>query len=136
LLKLRIPRSATILVIYRINCLQTETVSIGQNSATPFTLNPDGVRAVRSRYEKSLRIGAALQLGFLRMCGRPLTVMQRVPRELLQHPGIQLRMPALDIVTLRAIYQRRRGTLLEQQSWTIAYLGMRRFQFVDAAEGR
>lgn len=99
-----------------------------------FTLKPEGVRAVRSRFKSSLRLGAALQLGFLRMCGRPLSAMQRVPRDLLQHLGQQLRIPAPDIATLRAIYRRRRATLFEHQSWAIAHLGMRRFQLADAAE--
>src|ERR1039458_8934209 len=35
-----------------------------------FTLKPIDIRAVRSRYKESLRLGAALQLGFLTMCGR------------------------------------------------------------------
>jgi hypothetical protein len=37
-----------------------------------FTLKPVDIRTVRSRYKESLRLGAALQLGFLTMCGRPL----------------------------------------------------------------
>jgi hypothetical protein len=52
-----------------------------------------------------------------------LSVMQRVPRELLQR--IQLRMPALDI-----------AMPFEHQSWAIANLGMPRFQFADSAERR
>ena len=76
-----------------------------------FTLKPDGIRAVRSRYKIGLRLGAALQLGFLRMCGRPLSAMQRVPRDLLQYLGKQLPIPAPDIATLRAIYQRPRDSV-------------------------
>ena len=37
-----------------------------------FTLKHQERRAVRSRYKSVLRLGAALQIGFLRMCGRPL----------------------------------------------------------------
>jgi hypothetical protein len=33
-----------------------------------FILKPVDIRAVRSRYKESLRLGAALQLGFLTMC--------------------------------------------------------------------
>jgi hypothetical protein len=51
------------------------------------TLKPVDIRAVRSRYKESLRLGAALQLGFLTMCGRPLSALQRVPTELLQRPS-------------------------------------------------
>src|SRR5580658_3909703 len=93
-----------------------------------FTLRPIEIRAVRSRYKESLRLGAALQLGFLKMSGRPLSAPQRVPTDLLQHLGEQLAAPVPDIATLRAIYLRRRSTLFEHQAWAISYLGMRRFQ--------
>jgi Domain of unknown function (DUF4158) len=96
-----------------------------------FTLKPIDIRAVRSRYKESLRLGAALQLGFLTMCGRPLRALQRVPTDLLQHLGEQLTVPAPDIATLRAVYRRRRSTLFEHQTWAISYLGMRRFQASD-----
>src|ERR1017187_253322 len=96
-----------------------------------FTLKPIDIRAVCSRYKESLRLGAALQLGFLTMCGRPLRALQRVPTDLLQHLGEQLTVPAPDIATLRAIYRRRRLTLFEHQTWAISYLGMRRFQASD-----
>jgi hypothetical protein len=81
-----------------------------------FTLKPIDIRAVRSRYKESLRLGAALQLGFLTMCGRPLRALQRVPTDLLQHLGEQLTVPAPDIATLRAIYRRRRSILFEHQT--------------------
>ena len=45
-----------------------------------FTLRPEERRAVRSRYKPILRLGAALQVGYLRMCGRPLGAVQRVRR--------------------------------------------------------
>src|ERR1017187_7424230 len=96
-----------------------------------FTLKPIDIRAVCSRYKESLRLGAALQLGFLTMCGRPRLAFQPVPTDLLQHLGEQLTVPAPDIATLRAIYRRRRSTLFEHQTWAISYLGMRRFQASD-----
>ena len=55
-----------------------------------FTLRPIEIRAVRSRYKETLRLGAALQLGFLKMSGRPLSALQRVPTDLLQHRGNSL----------------------------------------------
>jgi len=97
-----------------------------------FTLRPIEIRAVRSRYKETLRLGAALQLGFLKMSGRPLSALQRVPTDLLQHLGEQLAVPAPDIATLRAIYLRRRSTLFEHQAWAMSYLGMRRIQAGDA----
>jgi hypothetical protein len=59
-----------------------------------FTLKPEDIHAVRSRYKEPLRLGAALQLGFLTMCGRPLDALQRVPADLLQHLGTQLDISA------------------------------------------
>ncbi|MGH8322905.1 MAG: Tn3 family transposase, partial [Steroidobacteraceae bacterium] len=72
-------------------------------------------------------------LGFLSMCGRPLSVFQRVPTDLLRHLGKQLRTPAPDIATLRSIYRRRRSTLFEHQAWAMSCLGMRRLQASDSA---
>jgi hypothetical protein len=56
-----------------------------------FTLKPVDIHAVRSRYKEDLRLGAALQLGFLTMCGRPLDSLQRIPVDLLQHLGLPVR---------------------------------------------
>jgi len=98
-----------------------------------FTLKPADIRAVRSRYKKNLRLGAALQLGFLAMCGRPLSALQRAPVDLLQHLGKQLAIRAPDIATLRAIYCRRRLTLFEHQAWAMSHLGMRRLEEGDSA---
>ena len=44
-----------------------------------FSLRPEERSAVLTRYRDSLRLGAGLQLGFLKMCGRPLDAIQRVP---------------------------------------------------------
>jgi|SRR5271163_561256 len=54
-----------------------------------FTFEPEVHRAIRSRYKDTLRLGVALQLGFLTMCGRTLHAFQRVPAELLKHLGEQ-----------------------------------------------
>lgn len=37
-----------------------------------FSLREEERSAVLTRYRDSLRLGAALQIGFLKMCGRPL----------------------------------------------------------------
>ena len=64
-----------------------------------FSLRAD----VLTRYRDSLRLGAALQIGFLKMCGRPLDAIQRVPANLLKHLGEQLEIAAPTIATLRAL---------------------------------
>jgi integrase len=96
-----------------------------------FTLRAEERRAVRSRYKSVLRLGAALQIGFLRMCGRPLDAVQRVPAPLLKHLGEQLVVPSPDLATLRGLYSRRRRTLYEHQAWAIEFLGMTRFEVTD-----
>jgi hypothetical protein len=78
-----------------------------------FSLRAEERSAVLTRYRDSLRLGAALQIGFLKMCGRPLDAIQRVPADLLKHLGEQLEIPAPNIATLRALYLKRRRTLYE-----------------------
>jgi Domain of unknown function (DUF4158)/Tn3 transposase DDE domain len=96
-----------------------------------FSLRVEERSAVLTRYRDSLRLGAALQIGFLKMCGRPLDAIQRVPVDLLQHLGEQLEIAAPTIATLRALYLTRRRTLYERQRWAMEILGMTRFEPTD-----
>ena len=84
-----------------------------------FTLRAEERRAVRSRCKSVLRLGAALQIGFLRMCGRSLDTVQRVPAPLLKHLGKQLVVASADLATLRGLYHRRRRTLYEHQALSV-----------------
>jgi uncharacterized protein DUF4158 len=63
-----------------------------------FSLRAEERSAVLTRYRDSLRLGAALQIGFLKMCGRPLDAIQRVPADLLQHLGEQLEIATPSVV--------------------------------------
>jgi hypothetical protein len=96
-----------------------------------FILRVEERSAVLTRYRDSLRLGAALQIGFLKMCGRPLDAIQRVPADLLKHLGEQLEIPVPTIATLRALYLKRRRTLYEHQRWAMEFLGMIRFEPTD-----
>jgi hypothetical protein len=96
-----------------------------------FSLRAEERSAVLTRYRDPLRLGAALQIGFLKMCGRPLDVLQRVPADLLKHLGEQLDIPPPTIASLRALYLKRRRTLYEHQRWAIELLGMIRFEPTD-----
>src|ERR1700692_3440993 len=96
-----------------------------------FSLRVEERSAVLTRYRDSLRLGAALQIGFIKMCGRPLDAVQRVPVDLLKHLGEQLEIPAPTIATLRALYLKRRRTLYEHQRWAMEFLGMIRFEATD-----
>jgi hypothetical protein len=96
-----------------------------------FSLRAEERNAVLTRYRDPLRLGAALQIGFLKMCGRPLDALQRVPADLLKHLGEQLEIPPPTIATLRALYLKRRRTLYEHQRWAMELLGMIRFEPTD-----
>ena len=50
-----------------------------------FTFADPDLAAIRSRYKDELRLGAALQIGFLQMTGRALDVFDRVPAPLLKY---------------------------------------------------
>src|SRR3979490_3168389 len=76
-----------------------------------FTLDGGEARAVLSRYGLDMRLGTALQIGFLKMCGRPLDKLQRVPIAVLEYLSPQLGGSAPEIATLRALYRKRRRTL-------------------------
>jgi hypothetical protein len=64
-----------------------------------FSLRPEERSAVLTRYRDSLRLGAALQIGLLKMPGRPLDAAQRVPTDLLKHLGEQIEVPAPTIAS-------------------------------------
>jgi TnpA family transposase len=96
-----------------------------------FSLRAEERGAVLTRYRDSLRLGAALQIGFLKMSGRPLDAIQRVPADLLKHLGEQFEIPSPTIATLRALYLKRRRTLYEHQRWAMELLGMIRFETTD-----
>jgi Domain of unknown function (DUF4158) len=99
-----------------------------------FSLQPEERSAVLSRYRNSLRLGAALQIGFLKMCGRPLDAIQRVSVDLLKHLGEQPETPAPTIATLRALYLKKRRTLYEHRRWAMEFLSMIRFEPTDTDE--
>lgn len=88
-----------------------------------FSFSRDELNALRSRYKADLRVGAALQLGFLKLAGCTMSTLNVVPRRLLAHIGEQLSESAPTIASLRALYKRRRRTLFEHQDWAIELLG-------------
>lgn len=81
--------------------------------------------ALRKRFRTRARLGAAIQLGFVRMTGTTLDAFDNVPRGVFSFTAQQLQVPAPELGTLRAMY-RRRSTLYEHQSWACAYAGLRR----------
>jgi TnpA family transposase len=98
-----------------------------------FTLDPGELRAVLSRYGVDMRLGSALQIGFLKMCGRPLDKLQRVPSPVLEHLSAQVGGSPPEIATLRAIYGQRRQTLFDHQQFALDTLGLTRFEIISDA---
>src|SRR3546814_9086253 len=72
------------------------------------------------------RFGLAIQIGFLRLAGRPLNPMRLIPPTVLACVAEQTGVAAPMIATLRAIYRRRRRTLFEHQQAAVQALGFRR----------
>src|SRR3546814_20197091 len=71
------------------------------------------------------RFGLAIQIGFLRLAGRPLNPMRLIPPTVLACVAEQTGVAAPMIATLRAIYRRRRRTLFEHQQAAVPALGFR-----------
>jgi hypothetical protein len=76
------------------------------------------------RRQPALKLGLALQMGFLRMTGRPLAAVGAVPPALWRHLGAQLAVTAPDLASLRVMY-RRLSTLYEHQQLACEVLGFR-----------
>jgi len=95
-----------------------------------FTLSSDDRLVLRRRFRSRSRLGAALQLGFVRMTGTTLDALDYVPRSVLGHVGDQLEMSAPELTTLRALY-RRPMTLFLHQRWACEYAGFHRHDASD-----
>jgi hypothetical protein len=89
-----------------------------------FSFSPEDRYALRRRFRQRARLGAAIQLGFVRMTGAVLDILDHVPRPVLAHAGQQLGLAAPELATLRALY-RRRPTLFDHQAWACAHAGLR-----------
>jgi TnpA family transposase len=77
---------------------------------------------IEDRRQPTLKLGLALQIGFVRMSGRLLDAVPMVPPALWQHLGRQFEVAAPDLASLRALY-RRSKTLFEHQQIACEALG-------------
>lgn len=91
-----------------------------------FALTDHEREAVRGRYKPNHRIAAALQIGFLKLAGRPLAAFKIVPAGVLEYVATQLGERAPTIASLRALYKRR-ATRFAHQAWAIDLLGLKSF---------
>jgi hypothetical protein len=69
---------------------------------------------IEERRRPELKLGLALQIGFLRMSGRVLSAVHILPAILWRHLGEQFNVAAPDLASLRAMYGRG-NTLFEHQ---------------------
>ena len=90
-----------------------------------FTYSPAELAEITNKRKDQLRIAAAIQLGFLKMTGSPLSDLSSIPLRLLRHVATQLGVKAPAIATLRSIYDRDK-TRLEHQWWAMKFLGFRK----------
>jgi TnpA family transposase len=89
-----------------------------------FTFMPAERQVIEGRRRSELKLGLALQIGFLRMSGRLLDAVRIVPAVLWRHLGEQFGVAAPDLASLRAMY-RRGKTLFEHQQLACEALGFR-----------
>ena len=89
-----------------------------------FTFSGAERHLIEQRRDPSLKLGLALQMGFLRMSGRLLDAFRIVPGNLWRHLGAQFNVAVPDLASLRALY-RRGNTLFEQQQLACQALGFR-----------
>ena len=101
-----------------------------------FTVGRAAARAVLSRYGMDMQRGSALQLGVLKMCGRPLDKLQGVPVAVLEYFTLQVGGVQPEIARLHAIRGQRRRPHYEHQQFALVTFGMTRFEITAAAPGR
>jgi uncharacterized protein DUF4158 len=97
-----------------------------------FQFSAEEIRIIEERRRPELKLGLALQMGFLRMSGRLLDAVRIVPPLLWRHLGEQFGVAAPDLASLRVMY-RRAPTLIEHQQLACETLG---FQWLSGYQRR
>jgi TnpA family transposase len=97
-----------------------------------FEFSAEEARIIEERRRPELKLGLALQMGFLRMSGRLLDAVRIVPPLLWRHLGERFGVAAPDLASLRAMY-RRAPTLIEHQQVACDALG---FQWLTGYQRR
>ena len=97
-----------------------------------FQFSAEEARIIEERRRPELKLGLALQMGFLRMSGRLLDAVRIVPPLLWRHLGERFGVAAPDLASLRAMY-RRAPTLIEHQQVACDALG---FQWLTGYQRR
>ena len=89
-----------------------------------FTFSRAERELIERRRGAEMKLGLALHIGFVRMCGRPLNAFRVLPPVLLRHLGAELDIEVPDLASLRALYARER-TLSDHQQLACETLGFR-----------
>jgi hypothetical protein len=97
-----------------------------------FTFTATERQVIEQRRQAALKLGLALQIGFLRMSGRVLDAVRIVPAVLWRHLGEQFNVAAPDLASLRAMYGRG-NTLFEHQQLACEVLD---FHWLSEAQRR
>jgi hypothetical protein len=97
-----------------------------------FTFTATERQVIEQRRQPTLKLGLALQIGFLRISGRVLDAVRIVPAVLWRHLGEQFNVAAPDLASLRAMYGRG-STLFEHQQLACEVLD---FHWLSEAQRR
>ncbi len=90
---------------------------------TFFSFSSAELAIIRSLRKPLHRFGLALHMGFIRMSGRTLDAVDRIPKVLWSHLGSQLGIDPPEMGTLRSLYIDRMRTLSEHQQLAYRTLG-------------
>jgi TnpA family transposase len=91
-----------------------------------FTFTAPEQEAIFSRYSDPHRLAVALQIGKIKMTGRPLDAFDSLPPPVLKHLSTELNIATPELASLRTLYSRHR-TLYDHQSWAIQFLDFHPF---------
>lgn len=80
-------------------------------------------RCIAARRQPLYQLAVALHIGFIRMTGRTLDAVERIPKRLLSHLAEQIGVQAPEIATLRSLYVDRPRTLADHQKLAYETLG-------------
>ncbi|ABE47392.1 hypothetical protein Bpro_5543 (plasmid) [Polaromonas sp. JS666] len=90
---------------------------------TFFSYSAAELAVIRSLRKPLHRFGLAIHMGFIRMSGRTLDAVDRIPKALWSHLGTQLGIEPPEMGTLRSLYMERMRTLSEHQQLAYRTLG-------------
>lgn len=114
---------------WRVQYLGLREIPLGLDDfelTTFFSYDAGEQRLIASRRSALHRLALALHIGFVRMSGRTLDALERVPKRLWSHIAKQVHEQAPEIATLRSLYSERPRTLADHQKIAYEALGFQR----------